>query len=140
MEYKRYVNFYQNENTFEFHTYLPIQMDATCNGFQHLALLSNENILFKELNLVVDGKEDRPNDFYSFLVHKLSKKFDKQIEEGNIIEKDGSYERLRDFVLERSYVKKAIMTIPYNVSSLNMRKYIISNLHLAEDKSKDNIH
>lgn len=47
MEYKRYMQFRDDENTFEFYTYLPIQMDATCNGFQHLALLSNEGTLFK---------------------------------------------------------------------------------------------
>ena len=97
MEYKRYMQFLDDENTFEFYTYLPIQMDATCNGFQHLALLSNEGLLFKELNLIVDGK-DTPNDFYSFLVHKLGNLFDLKIEAGNIIEKDGSYERLRSFV------------------------------------------
>ena len=105
-------------------------MDATCNGFQHLALLSNEDTLYKELNLIVDGK-DTPNDFYSFLVHKLGNLFDLKIEAGNIIENDGSYERLRSFVLERSNIKKAIMTIPYNVSPLNMKKYIIKSLHLV---------
>ena len=54
MEYNRFINFIDNENVLEFKTYLPIQLDATCNGFQHLALLSNEEILFKELNLVKD--------------------------------------------------------------------------------------
>lgn len=41
MEYKRFYDFYPNENTVEFKTYLPVQLDATCNGFQHMALLSN---------------------------------------------------------------------------------------------------
>lgn len=86
----------------------------------------------------MDGK-DTPNDFYSFLVHKLGNLFDLKIEAGNIIEKDGSYERLRTFVLERSNIKKAIMTIPYNVSALNMKKYIISSLHLVENENEDNI-
>jgi DNA-directed RNA polymerase len=45
MEYKRFVEFMDNENVMEFHTYLPVQLDATCNGFQHLALLSNETTL-----------------------------------------------------------------------------------------------
>ena len=56
MEYKRYMEFLNNETAYEFHSYLPIQLDATCNGFQHLALLSNEETLFKELNLIVDEK------------------------------------------------------------------------------------
>lgn len=51
IEFKRFYNFYCNESSPYFETYLPIQLDATCNGFQHLALLSNEKTLFKELNL-----------------------------------------------------------------------------------------
>ena len=57
IEYKRYVEFIDNENSIEFHN-LPIQLDATCNGFQHMALLSNEKNLFKELNL--QGKDKTP--------------------------------------------------------------------------------
>jgi DNA-directed RNA polymerase len=145
MEYKRYINFLNDENSYEFHTYLPIQLDATCNGFQHLALLSNEDTLFKELNLIVDGS-NTPNDFYNFLVHKLDIVFDKKIEEGSrnseyqsssspcslSEDKYNSYVRLKTFVLDRSVIKKAIMTIPYNASQLNMRKYITYSLHLAE--------
>ena len=47
MEYKRYIEFLGNEDVMEFYTYLPVQLDATCNGFQHMALLSNETTLFK---------------------------------------------------------------------------------------------
>jgi DNA-directed RNA polymerase len=56
IEYKRYVEFMNNEDVMEFYTYLPVQLDATCNGFQHMALLSNEDILFKELNLNVSTR------------------------------------------------------------------------------------
>jgi DNA-directed RNA polymerase len=34
-----------------FITFLPIQLDATCNGYQHLSLLSMDLSLAKELNL-----------------------------------------------------------------------------------------
>jgi DNA-directed RNA polymerase len=138
MEYSRYVAFLNNENIFEFYTYLPIQLDATCNGFQHLVLLSNEDTLFKELNLITDN--DAPKDFYNFLVQKLYGYFDKNIEENIVDTKGGSYERLKNFALDRSCLKKAIMTIPYNATQLSMRKYITDSLHLAENtKEKDNL-
>jgi hypothetical protein len=112
IEYKRYVEFMNNEDVMEFYTYLPVQLDATCNGFQHMALLSNEDILFKELNLNVStrGKtkdkdknntEDRdsiPSDFYNFLLHKIIDVFRSKVEDVKTDPKDkASYERLLSF-------------------------------------------
>ena len=74
MEFKRFYDSYFDDDSVYFETYLPIQLDATCNGFQHMALLSNEKTLFKELNLShlsKKGKDSIPNDFYSFLLHKV---------------------------------------------------------------------
>ena len=51
MEFKRFYNFCINETVEIFNTYLPIQLDATCIRFIHMALLSDESSLFKELNL-----------------------------------------------------------------------------------------
>ena len=45
MEFKRFYDFYTDENSMEFYIYLPVQLDATCNGFQDMALLSNEDTL-----------------------------------------------------------------------------------------------
>ena len=47
IEYKRFIEFFNNEDTKMFYIFLPIQLDATCNKFQHMALLSNEKTLFK---------------------------------------------------------------------------------------------
>lgn len=43
----------------------------------------------------------------------------------------GSYERLSNFVWERAYIKnkkKAIMTIPYNVTFRSMKEYLKGSL------------
>lgn len=124
IEFKRFYNFQTNENLMEFETYLPIQLDATCNGFQHLALLSNEKVLFKELNLT--SHNDKPKDFYNFLLHKLKLIFEHKVSLNELIDDktSGSYDRLNNFIWDRAFVKKAIMTIPYNVSVRQMQKYI----------------
>lgn len=107
MEFVRFYNFYIDENAMEFHTYLPIQLDATCNGFQHMALLSNEDTLFKELNLVSNSKtKDKdisniePNDFYNFLLYKLVNLFQNKLDQGDVIDNKskGSSERLAKFI------------------------------------------
>jgi DNA-directed RNA polymerase len=100
IEYKRFYEFYTNGDMLEFECYLPIQLDATCNGFQHMALLSNEKTLFKELNLIDGKSNEAPKDFYNFLLHKLKKEFDSKLSNGNIIDSDtgGSYERLTKFI------------------------------------------
>lgn len=91
----------------EFYTSLPIQLDATCNGFQHMALLSNETTLFKELNIQLYSdkpsrktNDEKPNDFYNFLLHRLKALFETKLDEGQVNdenEKGGSYERLNFF-------------------------------------------
>lgn len=122
MEYKRFHDFYLNTTFMQFQTYLPIQLDATCNGFQHMALLSNERTLFKELNLIPESKAkgkakeknegilgNRPNDFYNFLLHRLISYFRSKVDNDIFLDdraknnkkedKDkGSYLRLSQFV------------------------------------------
>lgn len=95
-----------DENAMEFHTYLPVQLDATCNGFQHMALLSNEDTLFKELNLVSRKSNKKelsdlpPSDFYNFLLHKIVIEFKNKLDVNETIDSKtkGSYERLYNFI------------------------------------------
>ena len=100
IEFKRYHDFYLDDNQMEFKTYLPIQLDATCNGFQHMSLLSNEEILFKQLNLIDTSRSEPPKDFYNFLLHKITDIFRSKKEKGEVIDSKtkGSYERLSNFI------------------------------------------
>jgi len=51
-----------------------------------MALLSNEEILFKQLNLVVQSNNTIPSDFYNFLLHKLTKLFEDKLANGENID------------------------------------------------------
>lgn len=125
VEYNRWLNCLNNHEVYEFETCLPVQLDATCNGFQHLALLCLDSSLGLELNLYESSWEDTPKDFYSFLITNLKDFFKTECNKpGLSIENKEAYTRLIQSSFNRNHVKKAIMTIPYNVSSFQLMVYI----------------
>lgn len=80
-EYKRFIEFMNNIDNIVFYTYLPIQLDATCNGYQHLALLTHEIGLLSKLNLGVSTHNDDPNDYYSYIADITKDHMDSLIKE-----------------------------------------------------------
>lgn len=125
VEYNRWLNCLNNPEVYEFETFFPIQLDATCNGFQHLALLSLDPSLGSELNLTESTWEDTPKDFYSFIITSLRDYFKTECNNPDIsIENKKAYTRIIKCNLKRDHVKKAIMTIPYNVSYFQLFIYI----------------
>lgn len=127
LELRRFDHFY-NSNIKEFKTYLPIQLDGTCNGFQHLALMSNEIDLFESLNLDSSSKDKDPKDFYSDLVKivegHLQLKYNETEDENLKIQ----YKRILNLGLTRKNVKLLVMTKPYNSGHRSLAKYLRSTL------------
>jgi DNA-directed RNA polymerase len=72
IELKILVKFLNNPNLSYFYSYLLLQLDGSCKGFQHLSLLSEEVSLFKNLNLYESNKDSTPEDFYSFILEKVN--------------------------------------------------------------------
>lgn len=121
-------------------TYLPLQFDSTCNGFQHIALLTNDLKLAKELNLLESSDAEKPKDFYSHIAEKLKEtlhnlvkyrkekqaiQIDNDINDSN--EKGDrelySLEKLCDLTITRELVKPSIMVEPYNASIFSQAAY-----------------
>ena len=120
-EYQNYLNSLKDSNTY-FITHLPIQFDASCNGFQHLTLLIRDSNLAEQLNLSSSKFSDRPKDFYNFIALKLNHFFINEVKNNKdlSLENKESYERLVNLNIERDLVKKPLMTKPYNVSPISM--------------------
>jgi DNA-directed RNA polymerase len=138
---RRFNNFLNNEYTHEFNTYLPIQLDGTCNSFQHLTLLSNESKLFEALNLFESSKNKDPKDFYQHIVNQINIHLEKGINYSKSDDEKESYNRLLKLGLSRSNIKYVIMTKPYNAKGKTLVKYILNTLVLSHvDKKivKDN--
>ena len=138
-EYTRFVEFMNDINATIFTTYLPIQLDASCNGYQHLSLLTRDKKVLKQLNLTPSTKDDDPDDLYNFMLikvreylnNRLSSKISDDEERLSII-------RLDKIHLNRSIVKKALMTYSYNTSTPQMVSYIkqmLNSYNIDELKS-----
>ena len=70
-EYKRFIKFMNDLDATTFITDLPIQLDASCNGYQHISLLTREKKILKHLNLTASTNDDNPEDFYNFILLKV---------------------------------------------------------------------
>lgn len=137
MEFVQFYGFICDESAVQFKTYLPIQLDATCNGFQHLALLSNEKKLFEQLNITKSPTSEEPGDLYNYILFRLDGMLRDKLKSDNLNPKlRESYERLHEFVWSRSDIKKAIMTIPYNASRRSISKYIKDSLEFLSYNSE----
>jgi len=130
---RSYENFLNNENAKKFKTFIPIQLDGTCNGFQHLAMLSNETKLFETLNLNKSSSKDDPKDFYQTIVDQVNVQIEMRLNSDSLkipenVELKESYERLLDIGINRKIVKPAIMNKPYNATNRTLVKYIKDSL------------
>jgi DNA-directed RNA polymerase len=89
---------------------LPILVDCTCNGLQHLAAMIRDTHIGRLTNLTPDPIKQ---DIYSDVLNNLKPEIKKIL---------GS-----DIEITRNMVKKIIMTIPYNVTEYSAYEYFINN-------------
>lgn len=118
LEYIKIQNVIKEEKDSFVYTQLPIQLDATCNGYQHLSMLSRDNDLGKNLNLMSSKKEDVPKDFYGLLINKITQTLTnlyKSDTEVDSVKLEG-YKRIIDFKPDRSLIKKSVMIESYNAT------------------------
>lgn len=134
-EYTRFMNFMSSKEELVFKTYLPIQLDATCNGYQHLSLLTKETKLLSKLNLGPSSHEDDPDDFYSFVSDNIKSYLISQI---NILSgrkdlanldvwKLNGLKKLASLNFGRSIVKLAVMRESYSAGVHSLVKNISSH-------------
>jgi DNA-directed RNA polymerase len=114
---------------------LPVFLDATCNGIQHISAIIQDIDLAKEVNLIYDEKDNQIKDFYGTMVPKINQALH---ELGNT--KIG-FELFKQIHLTRSDLKQAIMTLNYNVSLFGMKNQIGSQLgvNITEKILTDNV-
>ena len=96
------------KNNYNNKIYNPILFDASCSGIQHIAALTLEKELAKNVNLYTDSnnpQEDLPQDFYTYALGKINKRL-----------RESEISKLQNINFSRKIIKRSVMTIPYNIS------------------------
>lgn len=112
-------NFLEDKDNFI--SRLPIYIDATCNGIQHLSAMAADNNLASYVNISKSTDNDLPKDFYQHMVEYIVKDVKK------LIEDNPDLAILDQILFNRSFIKKCIMTIPYGVTVRGMRDQLTNS-------------
>jgi len=112
---------------------LPVYLDATCSGLQHLSTMINDTNLAKYVNIVNSNRDDIPNDVYSHMISFVNKKIQEYLVN------DYSLAILGNININRKFIKPGIMTISYGATSRGIADQLKINhfrqLDLVKGKS-----
>jgi len=111
---------------------LPIFLDATCSGIQHLAALLQDIELGTHVNLIPYTSEEKPGDIYSEIIVPINKALNQYGKE------DPNFSNLALVKLPRKILKQSIMTKVYNVTTFGIADQLKSNLSSFKIKESNN--
>jgi hypothetical protein len=120
------------KNIHDDHNYkvkLPVFLDATCSGIQHLATLLLDKELAKKVNLTPQTNSDDVQDIYSEIMVDINK----AINNYGILNPD--FSSLADVKLTRDILKLSIMTKVYNVTTYGIALQLKNKLQTADADS-----
>lgn len=106
-----------------FVSYLPGNLDGSCNGAQHLSLLSLDPVGAKATNCTSSSER---GDLYMEVANHVFAQVQRDAAEGNSV---AIYwePRLAKDSYRRKVVKRAVMTVPYGVSAYGIAKFMFSD-------------
>jgi DNA-directed RNA polymerase len=105
-----------------FMSHLPISMDGSCNGLQHLSALLRDEIGGAATNLT---PSEKMSDIYSLVAQAAEKRLRADTPQ------DEEVDRLRlkwlQHGIKRKVVKRSVMTTPYGVTRMSATDYIVED-------------
>ena len=103
-----------------FVSHLPISVDGTCNGIQHLSAMTRDEVAGAYVNLVPG---DKPRDIYKYVAGLLQEDLE-AVEAGGINTEHATFWLdLCGRDLPRSLTKRQVMVLPYGGSKDSFFKY-----------------
>lgn len=118
LELRRY---YDSTNKEGFISHLPVYIDATCNGLQHLASMVGDVNLARYVNLLKSSDDNIPKDLYAKMVERIN------LDIKDLVDNDLDNAILLKLNISREFIKRAIMTIPYGVTPRGIRNQLIDD-------------
>lgn len=109
--------------------HLPIFLDATCSGIQHLAALMKDLDSASRVNLIEQNTDELVADIYSDVVGPVNEALNKFG-----LENMQTHSHFTKLQLTRREIKPLVMTKPYNASIFGMTQ---ANLFELTDKAKE---
>ncbi len=103
----------------DFKSYIPIQLDGTCNGLQHYSALLQDDISGAAVNLT---DTEKPSDIYEKVADKLKEKLVNDRTNKELAEK------WLKLGINRKLTKRPVMVLPYGGTQLSCREYITEYL------------
>lgn len=130
--------------------HLPVQIDGTCNGLQHIAALIGDSALARAVN-VLPREDGLPGDIYSELAQHASNNLGKlsipdrsrHVQGLKLAEQWLCADPARRGWLNRGTAKKVVMTIPYGAGKAAQARHVLKaievsiNKHWSEAPSQD---
>lgn len=115
LEYREWVN----DRTGSFVNRIPVSMDGSCNGLQHLSAMMKDRIGGAATNLI---PSERMNDIYKLVAEQMVRLMAAAREDDN--EKESFRLRWLTIGANRSLVKRTVMTTPYGVTRVSATAYV----------------
>lgn len=121
-----YVRASDIDNPEEYISQVPIHMDGTCNGAQHLSLMARDVVGAEATNCRFMPQR---NDLYMDVAERVWKIVQKDARQG-VEEASAWLPKLLEPNARRKVVKRAVMTISYGVTEYGIATFMINDGHV----------
>jgi hypothetical protein len=121
------LGYYNDPNNFI--SRLPIYLDATASGLQHLSVMTKDINLARYVNILKSTNNENPYDIYKIMAKKVS-------DVTNDISDFSTYSLLKklDIIDNREFTKTPIMTTSYGVTLRGIKDQLIDNIFIKTDE------
>lgn len=129
-EWKRFVD---SGMSLDFECSLPGSMDGSCNGLQHYSALLKDEELAKSVNLLPSGI---PQDIYRVVAAEVNKRLQADANDALSTTAELSKQWLTWGKVDRKFVKRQVMTLPYGSGRSGFRNQIKEFIKGLKEKSR----